>query len=161
MFVINVESASGYGRYGYDIALFMILFHYMSGFFLIHTHTHTPRPSTRFLFGLHFFLSARQIIIGTHLAQPPSARHTMYGITLFCQAASQWHHLTHTLFCPQRHVDLFTQHATDLFYKQPRQKQRGAQRCQPASQTTDQPACQPSTALFLDWAVKPICWRQH
>lgn len=111
--------------------------------------------------------SAGQIIVSPRLARPLSARHTIFGIGPFCQAASQWHQLSPL---PLQHPPLSAPQSWSIyppsdwsFSQTTRAKRKEEmQRCQPASQATSQPACQPAQLpSFLQSAVKPICWKQH
>jgi len=103
-----------------------------------------------------------------HLARPLPARHTIFGITPFCQAASQWHQLSplpfqHPLLSAAQSWSIYP--PSNWSFSQTTQAKGkgggGVKRCQPASQRTSQPACHPNKAPFLQSAVKPICWRQH
>lgn len=101
-----------------------------------------------------------------HLARPFPARHTIFGITPFCQAASQWHELSpltsqHPLLsaaqswsiCPPSH---WSYSQTTL--GKGRRGWRDVR--QPVKQPSSQVASQ-TRLFFLYSVVKPICWRQH
>lgn len=127
-------------------------FVYLSSHFTFDVNMLHASPLSSYLFSISA-LSASQIIISPYLALPFPARHTIFGVTPFCQPTSQWHHLkplplqrpllsdTKLIYLPTITLIFFTNN--------PVWRKEGKQKCQPASQTTRQPPSQPNAAPFV------------
>lgn len=110
-------------------------------------HSRAPHLSSLFLFVLHFGTIASPL-----LARPLPARHTIFDITPFCQAASQWHRLSPL---PFQHPLLSAAQSWSIYppshwsFSQTTQA-KGRRGCRDVSQPVKQPASQlaSQTQLF-------------